>query len=416
MPLSRNRAYHILWSSQMLSELVIEIAAVAFPLLILLHSGSPLQLGVASAAMATAGLLAVMPAGALADRWNRCRLLLWAQVARALGMAALLSALLAGIYSFPLVICVMVLEGIFAAVFDPVEHATLPQVVPDEQLATAVARNAARPFIAGLLGPAVAGLLFAVHPTYPFLAYAAMLTASAVAIIFLRVPRGQPSAGGPGTDDGSGPSEPRAGGFLHEVAAGLRWAATRPVIRTTLVWVVASNLLFNALIVVIIARSHQDGVGAGEIGLTMSCLGVGGVLGGLFAARVSGVLPGWASILGFSWTIAAATAVMAVIPAGLPLGILLGVSAVLAPVANTTVLTHQILVTPDRLRGRLSGVVGLGTGLAAALGPLAGGLLADRQASSNDGSSSALLLVAAAMAVVAVGATLSPVLRRFHTP
>ena len=49
--------------------------------------------------------------------------------------------------------------------------------------------------------------------------------------------------------------------------------------------------------------------------------------------------------------------------------------ALLPPTANTTIITRQLLLTPDDLRGRLSGVLGIVTGVAAAR-PALGGVLA----------------------------------------
>jgi MFS family permease len=81
------------------------------------------------------------------------------------------------------------------------------------------------------------------------------------------------------------------------------------------------------------------------------------------------------------------------------------------PVTVTTVMTYQMSVTADELRGRLSGMVGLFTGAAGALGPIAGGALAG----TGDGTTG-LMACAATAAVIAVGATLSPTLRRFPAP
>ncbi|MEE1723614.1 hypothetical protein PUR58_11565, partial [Streptomyces sp. JV186] len=47
-PLGRNRNYNILGSSQLFSDLGFELAMIGLPLLIIAHSGSPLQMGLAS--------------------------------------------------------------------------------------------------------------------------------------------------------------------------------------------------------------------------------------------------------------------------------------------------------------------------------------------------------------------------------
>ncbi|MFI1203685.1 MFS transporter [Streptomyces sp. NPDC020883] len=421
VPLSRNRDYNVLWTSQLLSELALEIAAVAVPLLLIARHGSPVQLGLASSALAAAHMIAVVPAGVLADRWDRRRLMLGCQLLRVLGTASLAGALLLGRYAFWHMLLVVVADGFLGSVFDPAEHAALPQVVPPAQLSTAVARNAARPYVATLVGPAVAGFLFAALPSGPFLANAAMFVLSSAALCFLRLPRGRtgtgarrrpadrqaagPEGAGPEGADNDGP------GAGADAMAGFRWVLGQPVIRTTMAWMLVTNLVFSALLIVLLALSGEDRVGPGELGLTMACFGVGGLLGGLLAARLHGAVRPPVILLGFAWTAVAATAVMALVPAGLPQGGLLAVLAFLAPLANTTVLTHQLTVTPDALRGRMSGVAGFCSGGAGVLGPALGGAL-----TGMAGGVAAVLLCAGCLLVVALAATLSPTLRRFPAP
>ncbi len=399
VPLFRNRGYTILWSGQFLSELGNEINFIAFPLLILAMSGSPLQAGLASSLVAAGHMLANLPAGVIADRWDRRRTLLICQSGRALGMASVAVAVWLDAYTFPHVLLVALVDGLLGAACEPAEQAALPQVVPEPQLSRAVAANTARPFVATLLGPALAGFLFAVEQSVPFTVDAVMLALSFVALLFLRLPARPPSAA---ADRGPG----------GELLAGLRWVLGRRVIRTTLLWMVVSNLVFTALIIIVLAASHEDRVGSGVIGLSMACMGAGGLLGAVLAGRLHAALPAPMIIIGFSWITAALTALMALVPAGLPLGLLLGCAAFFAPLANTTILTYQITTTPDGLRGRLTGIVGLCSGGAAALGPLLGGALMTSAGTGPAG----ILTCAAALTIVAAATTLSPTLRRFPSP
>lgn len=400
VPLSRNRNYNLLWSTQVVSELGSDISYIAFPLLILVTSGSPLQMGIVSAATAAAHMVGEVPGGLLADRWDRRKIMLWCEGVRALVLAGLAAALLAGMYSFGQVLAVAVVEGLFSSFFGPAEEATVPGIVAEEQLSNAVARNTARTYIAGLLGPAVGGFLFSIHRMVPFLVDAISYTVSFVGLLFLRLPQRRAEA----DDD----AEPCTAGGL---AAGFVWVLRERVIRTTLVWIVASNLVFSALIIIILALAGEKRTGPAEIGLMMALFGVGGLLGAVAAARLHAALPASVIVLGFSWISAAMTATMAVVPGGLALGLVLGVIAFFAPVANTTVITYQMTVTPDEFRGRLSGVTGLCAGVAGALGPLAGGILM----TGTGGGTNGVLVCATSLTAVALGATLSPTLRRFPT-
>jgi len=391
IPLSRNRNYHILWGSQLLSELTGEIVQVAFPLLLFTLAGSPLRIGVVSAVLMAAHMAAVVPAGIVADRWDRKKVMVACMGLRAVVMSGLAVAVANGQWGFPLLIAVAVAEGALGSVFDPAEHAALPQVVPQTQLAQAVARNSARPFVATLAGPAVAGFLFTLRPVTPFAVAAVLLAVSLVSLLFLRLPSREPSI----VD-----SEPA-------VTAGFRWLLGQRLLRATLLWMVLCNMVLSALVVIVLADSGESQVGAGEVGLTMACLGAGGVLGGVFADRLRAALPPSVLLLGFSWVAPVLVALMAAVPAGLPLGGLLGAVMFLVPVANATVMTYQLVHTPDGLRGRLSSVVGFCTGGAGALGPLVGGLLAGQ----NPGVG--MVVCALAFLVLAVGVTANPGLRGF---
>lgn len=394
-PLSRNRNYHMLWGSQLISELVGQLCLVAFPLMVMTATGSALQMGAVTAVVAAAGMLANVPAGVLVDRFDRKRVMLVCQCVRAVAMAGLVAALLTDRFSLTYVLLVAVVEGMLGAAFDPAEHAALPQVVHESQLSTAIARNTTRRYIATLLGPAGAGFLFAAGPTVPLAVAAVLLVVSCVVLSFLRLPRSRPGA------------RPNRKGALVE---GFRWVLRHRVIRATLAWLMCCEVFISALTTIVLALSGEDSMAPGALGMMMTGFGIGGLLGASVAARLYAALRAPVIILGFSWCAAVLTLVMALVPTGVLTGVVLGGIGFLIPTAFTTIMTYQLAVAPDGLRGRLSGVVGLFAGAAGAVGPLVGGLL------MTDGDSrSSLLVWALCLAAVALGTTLSPTLRRFPT-
>ncbi|TMR23297.1 MFS transporter [Nonomuraea zeae] len=401
VPLSRNRGYTVLWSTMFLSELASEIVFIAFPLLLLAHGASGVEVGLLTSLLAAARMIANVPAGVLADRWDRRKVMLLSQAVRGAAMAVLVAALFSGVYSFPLLALVAVLEGVFSSVFQPAEHAALPQVVPASQLREALSRNAARPFAALLLGPALAGFAFGLHELAPFSIDTVLMAGSFALLWFLRLPRRTAAGAPPET------GQPGREGLL----SGFRWLLRQPVIRTTAVWIIFVNLAFHALIVVILVVSGEAEVGYGEMGLMMACFGVGGLLGALVAGRLHAALPAPVIIVGSSWVFAVIALAMAAVPGGILLGVLLGGAAVFLPVANTTIVTYQLSIAPDEVRGRLSGVVGLCADLAGTAGPMAGGLMV----ALAGGGAESVLMCAAILGAVALGATLSPALRRFPT-
>ncbi len=394
-PLSRNRDYHVLWGSQLVSELVSHLCLIAFPLMVMAATGSAFQMGAVAAVIAAAHMTANVPAGVLVDTFDRKRVMLVCQCIRTAAIASLAAALFSGHFSFALVLGVAAAEGLLGAAFDPAEHAALPQVVPESQLSEAVARNTVRRYIATLLGPAGAGFLYAVEPMAPFAVAVVLLAASCAMLCFLRVPRRDPARESPGA------------GMLAE---GFRWVWRHRVIRPTIFWLMCCELFISALIIIVLAASGEEDMAPGELGVMMTGFGVGGLLGAAVASRLYRVLPPAAVIIGFPWVWAGLTLVLALVPTGVLIGVVLGGIAFFIPTAFTTVMTYQLTVAPDELRGRLSGIVGLFAGGAGAIGPLVGGLLM-----SGGDSRSTLLIWGTGLAVVAVGTTLSPTLRRFPT-
>ena len=395
-PLSRNREYRLLWTAQALSEFGFNASAIAFPLLVLAVTGSAAASGLVLGTIAAAQLVAGVPAGALVDRWNRKTVMLACELAQAVAAASLVAAVWTGTATLAHMVAVAAVIGVCAALFVPAEEATLPNVVPPEQVASAVALNAARGSLGQLSGTAVGGFLFALGRAVPFLADLVTHTLAAGALALLRLPP-RPA--------------PAAAGNRHlgrEMLEGLRWVWSRPHIRVTALLAIVLNLFFSAFYLVVIVLAERRGVSSGQIGVMAAMLGVGGVLGALAAPRLHRVLTPYASIVGVFWVITLLTPVAAVARQGWVLGALFAAMAFLPPTANTTITSRQLLLTPDELRGRLAGVLGLVTGLAAVAGPALGGLLVQWLPGG-----AAVLVCTAGLALVTLLATASPTLRSF---
>jgi MFS family permease len=395
VPLSRNRDYCLLWTSQVASEVGFNASTIAFPLLVLALTGSPAASGLVLGADAAAQLVVGVPAGALADRWNRKTIMLVAEAVQAVALASLVLALWWQVATVPHMVAVAVVMGVCRALFEPAEEASLPRVVPEHQLATAVAMNAARGFLGQLSGTALGGVLFAVRRWLPFAVDAVAHAASFVALVFLRLPPRE--------------REHAPIGQLHrEVWEGLRWVGRQPVVRTVALCAVGLNLFFYAFYLVVIVLAEQRGLPSAEIGVMASMLGVGGMLGAFAAPRLHRMVSPYLSIIGVFWALTLLTPVTIVLRNGYLIGGLFALMAFLAPVANTTINTYQLLLTPDELRGRLTGVMSVVLGAAAAAGPaLGGGLM---QVVPGD---PAVLVCTAGIAVMTLLATVNPTLRRF---
>jgi predicted MFS family arabinose efflux permease len=168
------------------------------------------------------------------------------------------------------------------------------------------------------------------------------------------------------------------------------------------------NLVFTAVLFVVIVFGQRSGLNPGMIGLIGVLLGVGGVLGALAAPRLRKIVTPRMALTGLVWIAAVLVPALAIVPVGPASGGVLAAMAFAAPTATTVVMTYQMMTTPDEMRGRLAGVIGVAMSAASALGPLAGGVLVEWMSPVQ-----ALLACGAAMLVVAVMVTVSRTVRSF---
>ncbi|MGV9295668.1 MFS transporter [Amycolatopsis sp. NPDC003676] len=390
-----NRDYRFLWTGQVVSEAGFSTTTIAFPLLVLALTGSAAQSGLVLGAVAISQLVAGLPAGALVDRWPRKRIMLWCEAAQAVAAGGLVLALYWGVAEVWMLVAAAIVMGLSRALFEPAEEASLPRLVAEEQVPSAVAMNAARTSAGQLSGNALGGFLFAVGRVIPFLFDLVAHVFAFVSLLFVRLPRQAERA-----ED----APPKHLG--REIVEGLRWVWSRPALRATVACVVSLNLFFSAYYLVIIVLANERGVPAGEIGVMAAMLGAGGILGSLAAPYLHRWLSAYGLVIGVFWALTVLTPLAVLVHNGYVMGALFAAIAFLPPAANTAIATYQLLSTPDGLRGRLGGVLGVTGGLAAAAGPALGGWLVEALPAV-----SAVLACTGSIAVVTLLSTFSGTLR-----
>ena len=390
-----NRSYRLLWAGQALSTAGFSGSMIAFPLLVLAITGSPAVSGFVLGVDAAAQLIAGLPAGALVDRWNRKIVMLCCEAAQGIAVASLVVVLWLGDATVPHMIFVAATMGVCRALFLPAENAAVAQIVTQEQLPTAVAMNSARGALGQLIGTAGGGFLYAVGRAVPFAAEVVTHLISFVALLFVRVPYVKRE-------------RLESDHLAKEMMEGLRWVWRQRHVRATVACAISLNFFFSAYYVILVVLAKERGVPSGEIGIMAAMLGVGGLVGALLAPKLHRLISPYLSIVGVFWVLTLLTPLAVFIDNGYLLGILFAGMALLPPTANTTINTSQLLLTPDRLRGRMTGVMAVIGGVSAATGPAFGGVLVQQFGGVN-----AILLCAAGIALVTVVVTVSPTMRAF---
>jgi MFS family permease len=211
LPLRRNRDFVALWVGQTASALGTSISSLAYPLLLLAVTGSPALAGAGATVLAATTFLLRIPAGVVADRVDRKRLMLVCDGGRLMAVGSLGLTAAFGEVHLAHVFLVAVVEGALGVLFAPAETVAVRAVVAPSQVRDAVARNQARQQLASLVGPSLGGALFGLGRGLPFLADALSYAVSFLAVATVRtpLPQGRPS--------------PPGRRLRQELGEGLRW-------------------------------------------------------------------------------------------------------------------------------------------------------------------------------------------------
>lgn len=395
VPLRRNRDFQLLWGGQAVSLLGSQTSKIAYPLLVLAMTGSPAKAGIAGFAAMLGYLLFPLPAGGLADRHDRKRIMIGCDAIRLLAVGSIAVAGWAAHITYVQVLAAGFAEGAATVFFGVAQRAALPMLVHPSQRSVAVSQNEARQNAAQLAGPALGGTLFGLSRAAPFAADALSYLASLVTLPFIKAPM---QAGSP---DGLAPRRLR-----DELGEGLAFTWRQPFLRYSAFFAASVNILLQVLTLGLIVLARHDGASAAQIGLIVACMGAGGLAGAFAAPWVQRKIPAGITITGCMWTWAVLLALVVLVRVPLWLCPLVAVIGLVGPWWNVSVQTYRMQITPNELLGRTSSVALQIAWGVIPLGSLLAGFLL--QALSP---TAAMTVVAAGMAVTALAATALPPVR-----
>jgi len=357
----RNRALARLLAGEFISGIGDWLYLVAVLVVVYAESRSPVLLGIVGAARILPYVILSIPAGIVADRFDRRMVLLVTDVARGILMLLLVVAVVVDAPTI-VIVGVSILAACFSTFFGPAIAALLPMLVDESDLGAANSAWATLDNVAFIVGPALAGILIASGGLEIAFALNAVSFAI-VALVLWRLP--VPPAARPVVGDDEISESPAAGWRqLVRPLAG-------PFILDSTTSIVGGGV---GVLTVVIA---VDVLNAGEAGTGYlnAATGVGGVVagiaGGVLLARRMGVpliLGGVVGGIGLAWLALAADLVTAMLAIGIAVAGLL-----LLDVVNTTLIQR---IVPDELRGRAMGVLQTTSAILYALGSLVMPLIA----------------------------------------
>ena len=350
------------WTAAGTSSLGDGMVLVAFPLLALTYTHNAVLIAGVAVAGAVPSLLVALPAGTLADRVNRRRLLVGLELLRFAILAAFGTAILRGWADLPLLYgTVFLLRGL-SVVFDIGAGATLPSIVKPKLLVKANANLLTVQTVSQeIAGQALGGILFAATSALPFVADAASFAASA-AMLNRAVP------------DNS--SADTAGSFLADLSEGVRWFARLRLLRT-LTALIASFAFCQALVLgVIVLYATQDlHMSRSGFGILLGVSAVGTTIAAAAANQIH-------ARLGSGWTIVAAGLaacvaypIMSFTHSPVTACGALALEAAGVVVGNISTRSLRQSIVPPELQGRVGSTYQMAVLTAIPMGSLAGGIL-----------------------------------------
>jgi MFS family permease len=339
----RNRDYMLLWSGQTVSSVGTGVSRLAFPLLVLDLTRSAAQAGVVGALEALPYVFLSLPAGALIDRWDRKRVMIFCDVGRAIGMGSVPLALALGHLTIVQLYLVSLVEGTLFVFFNLAEVACLPRVVATEQLAAATAQNQATEGVSALVSPQLGGALYSVLPGLPFLADAVSYAVSIISLRFIRT-----------EFQGDRTQQRRR---LHvEILEGLRWLWRQPLIRYIAFLTGGWNFATAGSTLFIIVLARQQGASDLVIGTIFAIGGVGAIVGSLLGSPIQRRFRFGPVIIATVWLSALVYPLYVVAPNPIWLGVVSAVLFVVGPIYNVVQFSYRLSLIPDELQGRVNSV------------------------------------------------------------
>ena len=366
----RNGPFLRLWTGQTASSVGSQLGRLAIPVLAVsvLHA-TEFQVGLLTAVETAAFLLIGLPAGAWVDRWLKRRVMLIADLARAIVLASVPIMFFAGVLTIWQLMVVGAIVGVASVFFDVAYQSYLPVLVDLKQLGEGNSKLETTGQLARVTGPALAGALLAiVRPAVLIGLDAVTFLLSFVALSTIRdheVPK---------------PIADRRP-LVTEIKEGMMFVVQEPLLRRIVLTTSTTNLFgMIAMTMIPVLVLRQLDISPAIYGFGLSLGAIGGLLGAMFSARIA-TLIGEGTAIPVSGLLAGVAivglALMPVFPdAAVPIFVgseFLYSFSVL--VYNITQVTFRQRICPPRLLGRMNASIRFIVWGVMPIGAIASGLL-----------------------------------------
>ena len=399
--LARNHDFTVLWVGQTLSELGSRVSMFVFPLLGYALTGSALVAALAEALHLLGLVGALLPAGVLADRVDRRRMMRAASAAGLVLYASLVVAGLAGVLTAPHLLTVALLTGACAGALRPRrDRGRTHRRRPTRTCPPPSSQQQARQHVAGLVGGPLGGALYAVDPLAAVRGRRRDLRRSAGCCSAGSAPTCPRPQRKPDAADRSTTSPTASASSCPGRSSGCCCC-----------WAPLANLMVNAVFFVAVLRLIESGVDPLALGLVETAAGACGILGALVAPWLIDRFATGRLTVVVAWSF---------VPLMVPLvfwnhpavvALALAVGVFLNPAGNAGIGAYRVAVTPRELIARAQATMQFASMSIMPLAPVLAGVLL-----STLGGARAVAVLVALCALVALIPTLSRSVRAVPRP
>jgi MFS family permease len=389
LPLRRNRDFVLFQTGQFFSTFGGGISGIAYPLLTLYLTNSAAKTGYVGAVEFMPILLFSAFAGVAADRFDRRRLMIAADVAGATAVGALAVTVLTGEVTYWLILLVAFVDMSAAVAFRAGASGAMKAVVPQLQLADASSIAIGRTAIVRLMAPMFGGAIFQISRGLPFLVDAVSYAFSTASLLLMKT-RFQ---------------EERQPGTRTPLREGISYFWGIPFLRTTVGMIAASNLAAAGAPIALIILAHRDNLSPLAIGTFVACQGVALLAGSICSPLLRRVLQMRSILLSEFW-MALVYGAFLVYPSVYVLAVATAVHFFTFPNTDSAMAAYSYTLIPDRLLGRTMAASNTLRAATAPVGALLAGLLL-----AHTTPRICIFVLAAPVVIAAVLGTMSSALR-----
>ena len=354
-----------LWASSGISSLGDGAMLAAGPLLVSSRTQQPALVAGAVFAQQLPWLLFSLLSGVFVDRFDRKKILVFANIVRAIAVGGLALAIVVNQASIPIIYALLFLLGTADTLAENAAVAFLPEIVTEAQLSSANSHLQGAVLIGRqLIGPSLGAYLFVVAAGIPFGLDAATFVVAALLIGLIR--------------KSSKPITSYDRKTIHnEIREGVQWLWRSEFLRTLAISIAVLSITFTAAFATFVLFANQRlGLGPVGYGLMLSLSALGGLFGAVLATPLQSKFSVSTLLRAGLITEALINLAFANVQSPWAAGFIYAIFGMHAVIWGIVTVSLRQKMIPSNLLGRVNSVYNLFRMGGVAIGALAGGLIA----------------------------------------